>query len=128
MTGWINIAPACEFSPGQHRLIQINGTTVAVINLRGEYFAIEDQCSHAGAPMLGCGLEPDDILKDDQIICPRHGARFSIRNGAPLCPPACEPLVTFPVRISNGMVQVRDDRTEQACHHSFAGATRSEYI
>jgi 3-phenylpropionate/trans-cinnamate dioxygenase ferredoxin component len=46
----------------------------------------------------------------DEVICPRHGARFCIRTGEALSPPAYEPVPTFPVRVTDGMVQVRDDR------------------
>ena len=112
MADWTDVAPLSEFGSGQSRLVNINGTDVAIFNLNGEYFAIEDICSHDGAPMLGSGLEPEDVLEGDQIICPRHGARFCIRTGAALCPPAYEPVARFPVRISNGTVQTRDDRRD----------------
>ena len=45
-----------------------------------------------------------------EIICPRHGARFDIKTGEALTPPAYEPVATLPVRVENGMVQVMDDR------------------
>jgi 3-phenylpropionate/trans-cinnamate dioxygenase ferredoxin subunit len=112
MADWTDVAPQSEFGPGQSRLVNVNGTEVAVFNLQGEYFAIEDVCSHDGSPMLGCGLEPQEVLAGDQIICPRHGARFCIRTGAALCPPAYEPLACFPVRIENGTVQTCDNRRD----------------
>jgi 3-phenylpropionate/trans-cinnamate dioxygenase ferredoxin subunit len=46
----------------------------------------------------------------DQIECMRHGARFCIRTGAVMAPPAYEPVAKFPVRVEGGVVQVRDDR------------------
>jgi len=46
----------------------------------------------------------------DQIVCPRHGARFCIRTGEVLAPPAFEPIAIFPVRVNNGEIEVRDDR------------------
>jgi 3-phenylpropionate/trans-cinnamate dioxygenase ferredoxin subunit len=49
-------------------------------------------------------------VEGDEIVCPRHGARFSIRTGEALSAPAYEPTETFPVRIDDGEVQVRDDR------------------
>ena len=110
MSQWTDIAPVIEFGPGQSRLLEIEGVEIAVFNLAGQYFAIEDVCSHDGSAMLGCGLEPEDVVDGDQIICPRHGARFCIRTGAALTPPAYEPLATFPVKITNGMVQARDNR------------------
>lgn len=112
MADWIDVAPVSEFGPGQSRLIDIEGAAVAIFNIGGEYFALEDKCSHAGTPMLGSGLEPEEIIDGDQIICPRHGARFCIRTGAALCPPAYEPAACFPARVFNGVVQTRDDRRD----------------
>lgn len=112
MSEWTDIAPVKEFGPGQAKLFNIAGVDIAVFNLTGQYYAIEDVCSHEGSPMLGCGLAPEDVVDGDQIICPRHGARFCIRTGAALTPPAYEPLVTFPVKIANGMVQIRDNRPD----------------
>jgi 3-phenylpropionate/trans-cinnamate dioxygenase ferredoxin component len=110
MSDWTDIAPAGEFGPGQSRLINIEGTDIAVFNLDGQYYAIEDVCTHDGSAMLGCGLESSEIIDGEQIVCPRHGARFDIKTGAALCPPAYEPVACFPVRVENGVVQTRDDR------------------
>lgn len=109
MAGWFDVVPESELGPGQSKLVNIDTMMVAVFNLDGDFYAIEDICSHDGSPMLGCGLKQDDLVFGDQIVCPRHGARFSIRTGEALTPPAYEPVTTFPVRIENGIVQVCDD-------------------
>ena len=83
---------------------------IAVFNLSGEYFAIEDVCTHDGSSLLDSGLDTDELLDGNEIICPRHGARFCIKTGAALSPPAYEAITKFPTRINNGTVQVRDDR------------------
>jgi len=114
MSDWVEISAQTEFNEGESRLVNINDVRVAVFNLGGEYYAIEDVCTHDGSPLLGCGLDPEDLIEGDEIICPRHGARFSIRTGKALCPPAYEPVCSFPVRISNGRIQVRDPRTDGA--------------
>ena len=108
MSDWIDVAPVEDFGPGQGRLVGADDTRIAVFNLDGEYYAIEDRCSHDGSPFLGCGLEPQELLQGDQLICPRHGARFCLRTGEALTPPAYEPAARFPVRVENGMVQIRD--------------------
>lgn len=84
--------------------MDVDGASVVVFNLGGQYYAIEDVCTHDGGE-LASGTREGDV-----IVCPRHGARFSIKTGAVLAPPAYEPVATFPVRVENGMVQVRDDR------------------
>lgn len=112
MSEWINVAAVDEFTPGKSRLVESGNTEIAVFNLDGEYFAIEDICTHDGSPMLGCGLPPEDVVDADQLVCPRHGARFCIRTGAALTPPAYDAVARFQVRERNGMVQVLNEPTE----------------
>ena len=104
MSDWIDVSAQHEFPPGDWRSLDVDGTSVAVFNLEGKYYAIEDICTHDGGILTGGAIE------GEQIVCPRHGARFSIKTGAVLTPPAYENVATFPVRIEDGMVQVRDAR------------------
>jgi 3-phenylpropionate/trans-cinnamate dioxygenase ferredoxin subunit len=104
MSVWIDVGRADEIGPGEHRLVDADGTQIAVFNLDGELFAIEDICTHDGGELLSGRVE------GDQVVCPRHGARFCIRTGAALTAPAYEPTPKFPVRVERGVVQVRDDR------------------
>jgi len=104
MGEWVNVAPTKEFPPGSCRRVEIEDVTIAVFNLDGEYYAIEDVCTHDYSPLEGGDIE------GDEIICPRHGARFNIKSGEALTAPAYEPLSTFPVRVKDDVVQVMDDR------------------
>ena len=104
MSEWIDVAAENELAPGTWRTIDVDGTDVAVFNLDGAYYAIEDVCTHDGGVLTGGEVD------GDVIACPRHGARFSIRTGEVLAPPAYEDVPTFPVRVEAGIVQVRDAR------------------
>ena len=104
MSDWVTVARAGELAPGQWKSVDVDGAQVAVFNLDGQYYAIEDVCTHDGGQLTGGSVE------GAEIICPRHGARFCIRTGAALTAPAYEATATFPVRIENGVVEVRDDR------------------
>ena len=104
MSDWVTVAKAGEIALGGHRVIDVDGAHIAVFNLDGQYYAIEDVCTHDGGELTG------GILDGDQIECVRHGARFCIRTGAVMAPPAYEPVAKFPVRVENGVIQVRDDR------------------
>lgn len=104
MSDWVSVAPTGELAPGQWRSVDVDGAQIVVFNLGGEYHAIEDVCTHDGGQLTGGQVE------GDQIECPRHGARFCIRTGAALTAPAYEPVAIFPVRVENGVIQVRDDR------------------
>lgn len=104
MSEWITVAKVGELTPGQFRKVDTDGAQIVVFNLSGEYYAIEDVCTHDGGQLTGGTIE------GDEVVCPRHGARFCIRTGAALTAPAYEPVATFPVRVQDGEVQVRDNR------------------
>jgi 3-phenylpropionate/trans-cinnamate dioxygenase ferredoxin subunit len=104
MADWVDVAGVNELAPGAWRVVDVDGAAIAVFNLDGELYAIEDVCTHDGGTLTGGDVD------GHAVICPRHGARFDIRTGAVLCAPAYEDVATFPVRVANGRVQVRDDR------------------
>jgi 3-phenylpropionate/trans-cinnamate dioxygenase ferredoxin subunit len=104
MSDWVSVARAGELAPGQWKSVDVDGAQVAVFNLDGRYYAIEDVCTHDGGQLTGGSIE------GAEIICPRHGARFCIKTGAALTAPAYEATATFPVRLENGVIEVRDDR------------------
>lgn len=104
MPDWIDVAAADTLAPGQVRVVNADGTLIAVFNVDGRYYAIEDVCTHDGGDLASGPLE------GDEVVCPRHGARFCVRTGEALTAPAYEPTATFPVRVENGIVRVRDDR------------------
>jgi 3-phenylpropionate/trans-cinnamate dioxygenase ferredoxin subunit len=104
MSDWVSVAKAGELAPGQWRTVDVDGTPVVVFNLDGDYYAIEDVCTHDGGQLTGGTVE------GCEVVCPRHGARFAIKTGDALTPPAYEPTAKFPVRLHEGDVQVRDDR------------------
>ncbi|MBI5613119.1 MAG: non-heme iron oxygenase ferredoxin subunit [Gammaproteobacteria bacterium] len=104
MSEWVTVAGRDELQPGQQKTVDVDGVPVVVINLDGRHYAIEDICSHDGARLDG------GCIEGEEIVCPRHGAHFSIKTGAALSAPAFEPIATFPVRIHAGVIQVKDDR------------------
>jgi 3-phenylpropionate/trans-cinnamate dioxygenase ferredoxin subunit len=104
MSDWVTVAQVGELAPGAFRVVDVDGAQIAVFNLDGEYFAIADVCTHDAGQLTGGAVE------GGEIVCPRHGARFCIRTGEALTAPAYESTDTFPTRVDNGTVQVRDDR------------------
>ena len=98
---WIAVAPAASVAAGDYAQIEIDGALVAVFNVGGEFYAIEDVCTHDGGELAGGAVD------GDVVICPRHGARFCLRTGAALTPPAYEPVRTFETRVNDGIVEVR---------------------
>lgn len=100
---WIPVAPAEAIPPGDYATVEVDGVFVAVFNVDGEYFAIDDVCTHDGGGLAGGALE------DHQVICPRHGARFCLRTGAALTPPAYEPVRSYATRVVDGRVEVQGE-------------------
>jgi 3-phenylpropionate/trans-cinnamate dioxygenase ferredoxin component len=103
MSEWISVIEQTGLAEGEHVIVDLDGTDVAVFNIDGQFYAIEDVCTHDGAELASGDLD------GDEIICPRHGARFCVKTGAVKSPPAYEDIACFPVRIENGQVQVRDE-------------------
>ena len=103
MSEWIDVAPQNELPAGSRKIINTPHTEIAVFNLDGQFYAIEDVCTHDGGELAS------GICEGDQIICPRHGASFCIRDGRSLTPPAYEDIDAFPVRVENDMVQIDID-------------------
>ena len=99
---WIDAGPA-NLGDGETRSLALGKRMVAVARSGDEYFAIEDVCTHDGAELTGGEIE------GAQIICPRHGARFCLRTGEALTPPAYEPVRVFATRIDNGRLWIRAD-------------------
>lgn len=104
MSDWVDVVTTNALGDGEHAVVEVDGTEVAVFRIGGEYFAVQDVCTHDGAEIASGRLE------GSEIICPRHGARFCLKTGKVLKPPAYEDLPCFPVRVHEGRVQVRDDR------------------
>jgi 3-phenylpropionate/trans-cinnamate dioxygenase ferredoxin subunit len=77
------------------------GSRVCLARCDGEIFAINDNCTHEQFPM-----SEGYVLKDCVIECAWHGARFDLRSGAVLGPPAYSPLPTFHVKVENGEIRV----------------------
>jgi 3-phenylpropionate/trans-cinnamate dioxygenase ferredoxin component len=98
----IKVCPADELPPGEVKIVHAGELTIGVYNLNGEFYAIEDRCSHDDGPLCEGDFDPDAGV----AVCPRHGAQIDIRTGVPLTLPAVLPVDTFPVRVEDGMIKV----------------------
>ena len=104
MSEWITVFNENSLMNGENSVIDVDGTDVAIFKIDDEFFAIEDVCSHDGTEIASGELD------GDEIICPRHGARFCVKTGAVKSAPAYEDIHSYPVRIVEGMVQIKDNR------------------
>ena len=101
MEDFVRVAATEDLPPGQRLLVEIEGIRIALFNLNGEFYAIEDVCTHDGGPLV-----EGEILEGCQVECPRHGARFDIRTGEALSMPAFEPTPSYDVEVDGGDIYV----------------------
>ena len=98
---WIDTGPAAALEDGHMRSVDLGRCMAVVARSGDEYFAVEDLCTHDGAELAGGAIE------GTEIICPRHGARFCLRTGEALTPPAYEPVQVFETKIEGDHLWVR---------------------
>lgn len=103
MSNWIDAIAESALAEGEHIVVDVDGVDVALFNLAGQFYAIEDVCSHDGTEIASGELD------GDEIICPRHGARFCVKTGAVKCAPAYEDIASYPVKVADGRVWVAVD-------------------
>lgn len=89
-----SVARADEVAEGSQRPITVAGRRLVLCRSEGQFFAFENRCTHDSEALLG------GVLRKCTIVCPMHGARFSLKTGMPFGPPAFEPLLTFAVRVT----------------------------
>jgi nitrite reductase/ring-hydroxylating ferredoxin subunit len=94
------VATVQEVPAGTARQVVVNGKTLALVNVDGTYYAIDDTCPHRGAP-----LSEGDV-EGQELTCPWHGARFDVTTGSHLCPPAPRGVTAYKVQVVGDEVQV----------------------
>ena len=100
MTTWQAVARVGDIPPEKVAVFQVGDHEVAVCNVNGQLYAIDDLCTHDG------GSLDQGELDGEEVECPRHGARFDVRSGAATQMPAFEPVDTHAVRLEGDTVEV----------------------
>ena len=101
MAKFVKVATRAELAGLQGgKLVQATGQNLALFNVEGNYYAIENTCPHRGGPLA------EGPVEGDAVTCPWHGSKFNIKTGAVLAPPADRGVKSFPVRVSGENVEV----------------------
>lgn len=105
---WTYLCATGDLLPGEMRSTfdEVTGAPIVVFNLDGVLYALEDTCSHEDFELAAGRFD----AAEGSIECVLHGARFDVRDGRPLCPPAYAPVAKFPVKVEHGGIWSRDDR------------------
>jgi 3-phenylpropionate/trans-cinnamate dioxygenase ferredoxin subunit len=97
---YVTVASVDELADGERLIFEVDDLPVALFNLGGQYYAIADLCSHDDGPVA------EGELEGLEIICPRHGARFTMETGEALTLPAVVDIPAYPVRVVGDDIQI----------------------
>ena len=100
MAEYVAAAKTDDVAPGEVFVTDVEGVEVAICNVDGTFYAIEDVCTHDGSSFDASTLE------GREITCPRHMAVFDVTTGEVLAAPAFAPVDTFPVRVVGDTIEV----------------------
>lgn len=95
---WYEVARVDDLAPGELMYVEVGNDPVALINLDGEYHALNDICTHQEASLS------DGEVVGDEIECPLHGGAFEIRTGLPANFPVVVPVETYAVKVEGDRV------------------------
>lgn len=100
---FVRVAGVEDVPAGTIRAVEVEGVSVALLNLDGTIFAVHDECTHERFPLS------EGNFQDGELVCLLHGARFDVRTGAVLGPPAYEPVKTYEVSVEGSDIMVAID-------------------
>ncbi len=101
MAQFVKVGVTAEMQGGQGaKLVETGGKPVALFQVEGAYYAIDDTCPHRG------GSLSQGMVSGYEVSCPWHGARFDVRTGAVLCPPAAHGVKCHPVRVNGTDIEI----------------------
>ena len=96
----VKVASAADIPPGSGKSVEVEGKRIAVFNVDGRFYAIDDTCPHRGGPLS------DGELEGEVVTCPWHGSTFNVTTGAVLSAPARDGVSHYSVRDSGGELSV----------------------
>jgi nitrite reductase/ring-hydroxylating ferredoxin subunit len=100
MADFVKVAKTNEIEPGQARLIVVSGKQIALFNVDGQFFALDNTCAHRGGPLA------EGAIVGHKVTCPWHGATYDIKTGEVLGPPALRAVARYGVRVTGTDIEV----------------------
>lgn len=100
---FVTVAQAAELPPGERAVVRLGRDFVVIFNVGGQYYAVEDRCSHEDVPLSDGFIHE----ADHTVECVQHGAIFDLATGKDLAPPAVSPVQAYETRVEDGAVQIR---------------------
>ena len=100
MGDYVKVAQANEIEPNHAKLVEVQGKNIALFNVDGKFYAIDNTCTHRGGPLS------EGELEGDEVTCPWHGARFKVTSGEVLRPPAPQGVNSYKVRVNGQDIEL----------------------
>jgi len=100
MEGFVKVAKTDEVAPGQGKMVEVSGKKIALFNVEGSFYAIDDTCTHRGGPLS------EGVLDGKHVTCPWHGAIYDVTTGEVLSPPAPKGVAHYNVRVEGSDIEV----------------------
>jgi 3-phenylpropionate/trans-cinnamate dioxygenase ferredoxin subunit len=100
MAEFVKAAKKGDLSPGEGKCVEVGDKRIALFNLDGEFYAIDDTCTHSGGPLS------EGMVEGEKVTCPWHGAVFNIKSGEVLGEPAPEGVAKYNVRVTGEDIEV----------------------
>ena len=100
MARLVKVADTTHLPPGKSTAVEIDGNRIAVFNVGGIFYAIDDTCPHAGGPLS------EGQVDGGKVVCPWHEAEFDLKTGDVLSPPAFEGVKSYKVVVEGNDVKV----------------------
>jgi nitrite reductase/ring-hydroxylating ferredoxin subunit len=100
MAGFVKVATTGDLAPGQAKQVQVDGKAIALFNLGGTYYAIDNTCPHRGGPLA------EGDVEGEEVTCPWHGAKFRISSGEVLGPPARTGVGSYRTRVTGSDIEI----------------------
>ena len=100
MADFVKVATTIEIEPGKARLVDVRGKPIALFNVDGNFFAVDNMCTHRGGPLA------EGEISGHEVTCPWHGARFDVRTGNVAGPPAQKGVARYGVRVTGTDIEV----------------------
>lgn len=98
-----DLADIVDIPEGSSKSFQVSGQDILICHTKGEFFAVENKCSHALSKLEG------GRLRAYRLICPLHGAAFDVRDGTARGKPATLPIKVYPVRVTGNRIEIEQD-------------------
>lgn len=100
MGNLVEVAKVDDLEPGRGMLVEVEGKEIALFNCDGNYYAIENECTHVGGPLC------EGALEGETVTCPWHEAKFNVRTGEAFGPPAKGPVKSYKVHVEGSRIKI----------------------